>query len=554
MSDYGWLDREALAGMLSAYYRQQGYLDARVTVDAPAAEGGRAVLPITIDEGSRAAIREVQWTGVSDARRPGAERAAGLGSGSPYALALVEAARDRVDRYYRRLGYNSVQVGAKAAPANDAGQVEVSITVTEGPQQILQDVQTVGETRTRPGIVRRALRLRVGQPVNLEEWSLARKRLFDTNVFRAVDIQPVPLGDPVNGVQMVQARVAVEEYPPWRFRYGLQADREQGDGGAGDVADINLGGIAEIRNQNLFGRALTGGAAGLLQRNFQRGQVFLQTASFFGRPLRSGLFFANSSENVRQDTLLLYKEDRQVLTFEQRYRRRRGLELTYGYRYEDVHDYDPDPDPNDPFPLDLVTHVGKLRTAWLWDRRGEPVNPTGGTFTSVSYERAASWLGGDSTYGRVLVQQFVFRTAGPVILAGRVIGGDFSGRPDVDLFQAGGATSVRGYGENTLGPQLVGGGTPGGTSLLILNQEVRFPVRGWVHGVGFVDVGNAFGPRYPFSWNELKVGYGIGLRLSSPIGLLRFDFGIPGSTLPNSGRRPNDLGSGRFYFGLGHIF
>jgi outer membrane translocation and assembly module TamA len=69
-----------------------------------------------------------------------------------------------------------------------------------------------------------------------------------------------------------------------------------------------------------------------------------------------------------------------------------------------------------------------------------------------------------------------------------------------------------------------------------------------------VDAGNTFGPEYPFAWSELKVGYGVGLRFSSPIGLLRFDFGIPASSLPTSGRRANDVGSGRFYFGLGHIF
>ena len=74
------------------------------------------------------------------------------------------------------------------------------------PQQVLKEVETVGATRTRAGVVSRALNLPLGQPVNLEEWALARKRLFDTNVFRSVDIQAVPLGDPVNGIQPVKAR------------------------------------------------------------------------------------------------------------------------------------------------------------------------------------------------------------------------------------------------------------------------------------------------------------------------------------------------------------
>jgi outer membrane protein insertion porin family len=156
----------------------------------------------------------------------------------------------------------------------------------------------------------------------------------------------------------------------------------------------------------------------------------------------------------------------------------------------------------------------------------------------------------------VLVQQTAFRKAGPAILAGRVMGGRTWGS-DIPLdqnFLAGGATTVRGYGENVLGPRDVLGVADGGTELLIMNQEVRFPLYRWFRGVGFFDVGNTFDRTYPLEWRELKIGYGLGLRLDSPIGLLRLDFGIPGSTIPNSGRQPNTFSSGRWYFGLGHIF
>ena len=57
MADYGWIDREALEGTLRAYYRQQGYLQAEVSVDAPVEEAGRAILPVQIQEGPRATIR-----------------------------------------------------------------------------------------------------------------------------------------------------------------------------------------------------------------------------------------------------------------------------------------------------------------------------------------------------------------------------------------------------------------------------------------------------------------------------------------------------------------
>ena len=78
-----------------------------------------------------------------------------------------------------------------------------------------------------------ALRLRMGAPVNLGDWSLARKRLYDTNVFRQVDIEPVPMEptaqDSAAGIQPIRAVVRVVEYPVWRLRYGTQFSDEEFD-------------------------------------------------------------------------------------------------------------------------------------------------------------------------------------------------------------------------------------------------------------------------------------------------------------------------------------
>ena len=557
---WGWIYRDNLDETLTIFLHNEGYLNASVEVGAPSLENGKGVLPVTIEEGPRATIREIHWSGLSEEHAAAAERAFALEPGTPYTLAALDAARERVDQRYRTLGHNAVQVNAIATPVSDNQQVDMNLTVVEGPQQVLQDVQTTGATRTRDGVVRRALRLPVGRPVNLQEWALARKRLFDTNVFRSVDIELVPLGDPVEGVQQVRARVTVEEYPPWRFRYGLQADRNRDDSSVEGIEsappDLSLGGIAEIRNQNLFGRAITGGVATRIELDFQRVNTFLQTASFFGLPLRSGLFIFGSRERVRQDSVPLFINEERGVSFEQRWRRRRGFEITYGYRFERNHFYDPEPDPDDFFPLDVVENDGRLTGAFLFDRRLDPVSPIGGTFTSLSFERAAGWLASDSSYTKLLLQQYGFWSRGSLVLAGRVMGGRTVGS-DIPLdqrFLAGGATTVRGYGENALGPRDIFGLAVGGTQLLILNQELRFPIHRWFRGVGFLDVGNTFDETYPFDWKELKIGYGAGLRLNSPIGLLRLDFAIPGSTISSSGRPANTFSSGRWYFGIGHVF
>jgi outer membrane translocation and assembly module TamA len=87
----------------------------------------------------------------------------------------------------------------------------------------------------------------------------------------------------------------------------------------------------------------------------------------------------------------------------------------------------------------------------------------------------------------------------------------------------------------------------GGASSLILNQELRFPLYKWVRGVGFVDAGNVFQRAGDLSFKDLEYGAGLGLRIDTPFGLARIDYGMP---LTSRSREP----FGRWYFSLGQAF
>ncbi len=555
LSTDGWADRPRLAQALQQHYRSNGFLVATVAVDPPRMQGDHAELPVRIVEGARAVVGEVRWAGVSEGRLAAMTEAAELRPGDAYTLAAVGRARDRVDRQYRLLGFNEVSVAVAATPGTP-GTVDVSLTVTEGLRQILRRVETRGTARTKDGVVRGALRLHEGEPVNLDEWALARKRVFDTNVFRAVDITAEPDGASEGGDQPVVAVVTVEEYAPWRLRYGAQADRDREVAGETGRVDTAIGVIGELRNQNLFGRALTAGVATRIERDYQRANTFLQNASLFGLPVRTGLFGAVSRERMRFEGDVVSITDTASVSLEQRWRRRRGWEVTYGYRLETSHTYDPSTSPLDFFPLDERATVGQVTAAALIDRRDSPVSATRGTFSSISLEQAARGLGSDARYGKVFLQQSAFRSWGPVVIAARVLAGTGFG-PDellpVDRFFAGGGTTVRGYAENGLGPLYADGMPSGGRSMVVVNQEARVSLGRWLSALAFVDAGNAF-ERDQFSARDLRVGYGVGLRVNSPIGLLRVDFGLPASTPRNSSRRAHELGSGRYYLGFGHIF
>jgi outer membrane protein insertion porin family len=557
----GWLDSRRTAEALEAYYRGQGYLSAVVKAEPARVEGTSGVLPVSIEEGPRFLIGSLSFPGVNPARLPQVAGAVSIDSGVPYVTQEIDAARERLESMYAREGFNTAQIEVTAEPNTDNATVGLEYAILEGPQQVLREVTVEGATRTDAGIVRRALRLREGAPVDLADWSQARKRLYDTNVFRQVDIEAVPMQpttqESAEGIQPVRALVRVLEYPVWRLRYGLQGNDEKTEipDPDGDDRLQSLGILADLQNQNLFGWAVTAGIAGRYERERQAASLFTSNSTFFGLPIRSSgyLFYSRQRFVISEDFATI--DRRFGLTYEQRWRPFRLSEVLWSYRYERSRTFNPDPNPNDPIPLNVVVNVSRLNVATFMDRRDDPSDPKSGWFGAANYEHAIEALGSDYGNAKVLLQTSAYEGFARLVFAGRVqFGTAFGAQPLLfsERFLLGGATTVRGYGENELGPRFAGLPS-GGDALLALNGELRFPVRGWVQGVGFVDAGNVFSTRGEVSIRDLKVGYGIGLRLASPFAMLRVDFGIPGSTLAPA-RPANRFKSGRWYFGIGHIF
>ena len=116
-----------------------------------------------------------------------------------------------------------------------------------------------------------------------------------------------------------------------------------------------------------------------------------------------------------------------------------------------------------------------------------------------------------------------------------------------ERFFGGGANSVRGYREDDLGARSIFDDAEGGSALLVLNGELRFPIYRWLKGVGFVDLGNVYPKTSDLSFADLQIGVGAGARFDTPFGLFRFDLGVPAN------RRSFDP-RWRIHVGLGHAF
>jgi outer membrane protein insertion porin family len=185
---------------------------------------------------------------------------------------------------------------------------------------------------------------------------------------------------------------------------------------------------------------------------------------------------------------------------------------------------------------------------------------------SHGFEYAPGFLGSDYPYFRYYLQYFkyfplthprpvpygeqaqrprlVFATGSRI---GMQKGFNSTGAVLTDRFYAGGGTTVRGFRQDELGPKLANGQPAGGNAVLVLNEEIRFPLFSVFEGVGFVDIGNVFPRVTDFQFSELRAASGFGLRIRNPFVVLRLDYGF------KLGRRPGEK-IGAFFFSIGQAF
>ena len=242
-----------------------------------------------------------------------------------------------------------------------------------------------GATHTHSGLVKSALRLETGKPVDANTLFEARRRLYETGVFRGVDVHTEPAGDPVPsdapGVleQPMLAHVALEEWPVWRMRYGLQVNNSLTP--SGDQREVGPGLAGDIERSNLFGRAARLGAAVRDEQHRQAVRGYFSTPRLFSLPITSTLFAQQEWQHVADAD---YRTTN--VTFDQRYRLGRTILVSYGnfYRHTGI---DTVVDIlGQPFPIELIVNYAGLYSAVSFDRRDDPFNARRGWFHSSSLD------------------------------------------------------------------------------------------------------------------------------------------------------------------------
>jgi outer membrane protein assembly factor BamA len=541
-------DPRAYERTVLAALRARGYAQAAATVGEPMFDETMATVPVTVNAGPQLRVGRVGFEGTTTIPLDELRAESRVQEGALYRAEEVDAARARMQARYRREGFTRASFTTRETVRAPEGTVDVVFSADEGPRQVIREITISGLRQVDETVVRRRLGLETGDALRTADWLEARRRLFESGLFRRVDISVEPADGPPD-TSPVDLRVAVEEWPALRLRYGFQVEEQRPEENV-DGRDLVPGISADLTRRTLFGRAVTLGAALQYQRFERNGRVFLNTPTFFGRQMRSAFTFERSREDSRANTLVT---DITNAAWEQRGRLGR-LSLSYGLRFERNRTFDTKPsNPDFPdFPFDLTVHIGRLTSGITWDSRDDPSDSTRGTFVSTSLEHGSAGLGSDLLFIRSLTQAYHFRSWKSLVFASAARYGAVKPLDDQLLvsslrFFAGGARTLRGVPEDSLGGLDFLGSPLGGRGLLTLNEEVRFPLYRWLRGVAFVDMGNVFPEVSGVRLRELVGSTGLGLRLVTPFALFRVDYG---KTIWN---KPAD-DSGRWVFGIGQTF
>lgn len=374
-----------------------------------------------------------------------------------------------------------------------------------------------GHEKTKEHVIAREITFQPGDILNRAQVRRTLQRLNLLGYFQAVDAEFFETSDP----DALGVRIRVEERKTGMASFGAGYSTEAGFIGYVEVADDNFLGNGQQANLRWeFGKARSMYELGFYEPYFL-GTTTSIGFNLYNRTQERVVSSTSGSVNVRNH------EAGGDLTVG------RPLgEFTRGFVSYKLENWDETVGGTPTRQGSTSSLALSVRT----DTTNHLFSPTEGFRSQLSVEKAGGFLGGTVDFTKYQAQYSTYIKVGSrdgQALAlrgmyGQVLGEDL---PLREKFLIGGSDTLRGYDYGELS----------GDRMVVLNAEFRFPIVDAVQGVVFADAGNAFDAGEPVSLGDLKVGYGVGVRLDTPLGVLRIDYAFRED-------------GGRTYFSFGPTF
>ncbi len=503
---------------LIRFYRSQGFyaVDVNQSVKRDSTKY-RVTVEISIDEGERTRISAIE---LSQKRSVLENSILTKLKSQPHCPLLISELDSDVDFLKSELankGFLKAKVEPRLEVDTSKSNAKVIFIVNEGPLINVDTIILSGNKHVHSRVLTRELNFGKGDTLTIRKIRSSEQKLYKTNLFNFVQIEPVVKTDSSGDSSVSQSSFPVKVMVQ-------QADFFRIEGGVGyGTAD---GPRASLRTSyaNVFqiGHSLT--FNGKYSVKLQNAEVIYGVPWFLGLPLQ----FNNTVYLERHDD---FKDTYYGVFRGIRFSVGRTTNFNLAYQllvnWEEINNLRAKNDSHLP---ELPTKSIGVRISY--DSRNNLINPSKGILNSIETE--VSGLTGNSNQFTKITDDFRFywNVGAVVVGSGLKVGwiktfGQSIAIPPQERFYVGGARSVRGFSENNLKVELPGQLQNSNIMFTANLLDIRFPLFWWFQGAAFIDAGNVWQyVDYDKIFKDLRWAAGPGIRLNTPLAVVRFDVGF----------------------------
>ncbi len=509
--------------------RKLGYFSTIVPQITPYQKGVKIVFRVV----ENPYIERVEIMGNEIVPTEDIEKALDIKTNAILNVGQLQEAIKRVNKLYTDKGYAYCGILGQDQFAIDSTSQVLAIRIAE-PK--LKEINVAGNKKTRKHVITREMEIDVGELVKTESLKRSMRNVYNLGYFE--DVKP-PMPKLSLDKQYMTLDMEVKEQKTGSASFG------------GGFSSINgIIGFLDLSEKNFRGKGQTIRAK--LQFGGEESYVLSFVEPYFrDRPVSVGfnLFKTAVDRQQIQNRLIVsqFREKRSGFSVTGGWRVGRDKRLSATFTDEDIKvsnlgftglppdltRLDTDADGVVKFPEQ------SLRLTWTHDGRDNPLNPKSGSRLSLTAGVTGVILEGPNGFYQYTGDYRAYHTMPEfwdgVTLAGRMRAGHTSVADGelrfIDRFAIGGADTVRGFDDREFT----------GKDFVVGNIELRKQFTKMVGIAAFIDAGDAFNSDN--SGLDLNSAYGLGLRLNTPLGPFRLDYG-----------KPFDSREGQFHFGIGHQF
>lgn len=536
-----YIERDATA--ITSYYLNRGFLDVTVAAAKIDYDEDGIIVTFPVMEGRRYTLGEVSIAGdliASEADLLDMISVDELAKkGEYFNLSVMQDDEKILTDYYARHGHGYAEVNA--APQKQEGDVANIVFYVEKKHKLyVGRVLVEGNNKTRNNVILREMRLTDGDAFDGDKLRRSNVRLHRLDYFDLAEIELVP----TDSEDEVDLKVKVKEKPTGVLMAGV---------GYSTFSNVGVGGT--LMERNLFGK----GYMAALQAGFNsRRNAY--TLSFVNPRLYDTDFSLGVNLYHWRDDYIDYRKRTTGASVRLSHPIGEYTSVGVGYRFDRYKLYDMDDDVSDLIKrYDTGIRYSSVASVTLIRDSTDGKRPTKGNVDSIQVDYGGGLISGDDHFVAVsLEHESYYQLWKNHVLHGRVKGAALfeNGKKHVPVFERfwmGGINTVRGYDSRDIVPRdKKTGDRIGGTRMAFANLEYiwTFSEELGMSLVPFFDVGMNVDDDHSWKWkDEVLRSYGLELRWSSPMGDLRFAYGIP---LDDDRRGKRD--SGRFEFAMGQTF